>query len=96
MQVSALPYTDEQLAPPEYAIDLPASSATVVTLSARTLGVGTASCGPRTLDPYITWSDPFTFGYTLRLLPRGQRDFAGSGRQPGPRDHGKPAGVPGP
>jgi beta-galactosidase len=58
MQVSALPYTDEQLAPPEYSVDLPASSATVVTLSARTLGVGSASCGPRPLEQYITWSDP--------------------------------------
>ena len=34
MQVSALPYTDEQLAPPEYSVDLPASTATVLTLSA--------------------------------------------------------------
>jgi beta-galactosidase len=68
MQVSALPYTDEQLAPPEYSVDLPASSATVLTLSARTLGVGSASCGPRPLDEYIVWSDPATFAYTLRLL----------------------------
>jgi beta-galactosidase len=90
MQVSALPYTDEQMAPPEYSIDLPESSAAVVTLSVRTLGVGTASCGPRPLDQYITWSDPVAFTYTLRLIPQGVRDLSSVARLAAPQDQVKP------
>ncbi len=71
MQLSALPYTDEQMVAPEYSVDLPTSAATVVTLSAKTLGVGSASCGPRPLDQYVTWSDPAAFTYTMQLLPEG-------------------------
>ncbi|MGI4727666.1 MAG: glycoside hydrolase family 2 TIM barrel-domain containing protein, partial [Janthinobacterium lividum] len=46
LQVSALPYSDEELAPVEYRIDLPASKATVLCVSYKTLGVGSNSCGP--------------------------------------------------
>jgi beta-galactosidase len=90
MQVSALPYTDEQLAPPEYSVDLPASTATIVTLSARTLGVGSASCGPRPLEQYITWSDPVAFNYTLRLIPRGERDLSTLARLAVPENEVQP------
>jgi beta-galactosidase len=76
MQVSALPYTDEQLDPPEYSVDLPESTATVVTLAARTLGVGSKSCGPKPLDQYIVWSDPINFSYSLRLLEPEAKDLA--------------------
>ena len=81
MQVSALPYTDERMAPPEYSVDLPASNATALILAAKTLGVGSASCGPRPLPQYIVWSDPGGFRYTLRLLARGQRDLAAAARR---------------
>jgi beta-galactosidase len=49
MQFSALPHTDEQMVPIAYKIDLPASTSTVFCLSAKTLGVGSASCGPKPL-----------------------------------------------
>lgn len=68
MQVSALPHTDEQMFPVEYKIDLPPSQATVFCLSAKTMGVGSASCGPRPLDKFQVWSDDAKFGYTLQLL----------------------------
>ncbi len=68
MQVSAVPYTDEQMYPVEYKIDLPASNATVFCLSTKTMGVGSASCGPRPLDKYQVWSDDTQFGYTLQLI----------------------------
>jgi beta-galactosidase len=71
MQVSALPYTDEQMFKPEYSIDLPDSTATALILASKTLGVGSASCGPRPLEQYIVWSDPTALRYTLRLLPKG-------------------------
>jgi beta-galactosidase len=81
LQVSALPYTDEQLDSPEYSIDLPESSATVLCLDVRTLGVGSNSCGPRPLDQYTVWSDPIDFKYVLRILPSGERDLSVLGRE---------------
>ncbi|MCX5842219.1 MAG: hypothetical protein NT022_00440, partial [Deltaproteobacteria bacterium] len=63
------PYRDEQMIPIEYSVDLPASTATILTLAAHTLGVGSGACGPRPLDRYMVWSDATTFFYMLRLLP---------------------------
>lgn len=68
MQVSALPHTDEQMLPVEYKIDLPASSATVFCLSAKTTGVGSNGCGPRPLEKYQVFSDPTSFTYTIKLF----------------------------
>ena len=68
MQVSLLPYSDEEMDKVEYRIDLPKSNATVFCLSHLTLGVGTAGCGPRPLPQYIVYAGPTTFSYTLRLL----------------------------
>jgi beta-galactosidase len=68
MQVSMLPYSDEEMDKVEYRIDLPQSSATVFCISHLTLGVGSASCGPRPLPQYIIYAEPTTFTYTLRLL----------------------------
>jgi len=67
MQVAALPHTDEQMFPVEYKIDLPASTATVLCVSTKTLGVGSNSCGPRPLEKYLVWSDNTQFTYTLKL-----------------------------
>jgi len=89
LQVSALPYTDETMTPVEYAIDLPKSANTVLTLAARTLGAGSASCGPRPLDPYLLWSEPAAFSYALRLLPGG-KDLSAAGRSPLRQDRVKP------
>ena len=68
MQFSALPNTDEQMVPVEYKIDLPASTATVFCLSTKTLGVGSASCGPRPLEKYQVFSEPTSFTYTISLF----------------------------
>ena len=68
MQVSILPYSDEEMENVEYRIDLPQSSSTVFCISHLTLGVGTASCGPRPLPQYTLYAVPTTFTYTLRLL----------------------------
>ncbi|OIP84500.1 MAG: glycoside hydrolase [Porphyromonadaceae bacterium CG2_30_38_12] len=68
MQISALTHTDEQMNPVDYKIDLPASTATVFTLSTKTLGVGSNGCGPRPLEKYQIWSDDTEFSYTLQLL----------------------------
>jgi beta-galactosidase len=86
LQVSALPHTDEQMAPVEYKIDLPDSAATVLCLSAKTLGVGSAGCGPRPLDKYIVWSARAKFSYILRLLPVGRKPTPELGRLPPPSE----------
>ncbi len=67
MQFSALPHTDEQMQNVEYKIDLPKSQATVFTLAAKTLGVGSNGCGPKPLDKYLVWSDNTEFTYVIDL-----------------------------
>jgi beta-galactosidase len=68
LQVSMLPYSDEEMDNVEYRIDLPQSNATVLCISHLTLGVGTASCGPKPLPQYIVYAAPTSFTYTIRLL----------------------------
>jgi beta-galactosidase len=68
LQVSMLPYSDEEMEKVEYRIDLPQSSSTVFCISHLTLGVGSASCGPRPLPQYIVYAVPATFNYILKLL----------------------------
>ena len=68
LQVSMLPYSDEELEKVEYRIDLPESNSTVFCINYRTLGVGSAGCGPRPLPQYIVLAEPVRFSYILRLL----------------------------
>ena len=84
MQVSALPLTDEQLDVTAHSVDLPPSTATVLTVDTRTLGVGSNSCGPKPLAQYMVWSDATDFSYVLRLLPAGDRDYADAARMAAP------------
>ncbi|MDN5284508.1 MAG: hypothetical protein JWR38_782 [Mucilaginibacter sp.] len=67
LQVSAQPHSDEEMEPVEYKIDLPQSKATVLTISAHTLGVGSNSCGPRPLEKYVVYAKPDNFSYELQL-----------------------------
>ena len=67
MQITALSFTDEELEIPEYKIDLPKSSATVLCISHKTLGVGSAGCGPRPLEQYLVYAGPASFTYTVKI-----------------------------
>lgn len=67
LQVSAQPWSDEQMEPVEYKIDLPKSKATVFCISAHTMGVGSNSCGPKPLDKYTVYAKPASFTYELHL-----------------------------
>jgi beta-galactosidase len=67
LQVSALPYKDEELEPVEYRIDLPKPSSTVLVVAAKTLGAGSWGCGPKPLDQYIPRSTAQQFSYVLQL-----------------------------
>ena len=90
MQVAALPHTDEQMMPHEYKIDLPASTATVLTIGHRTTGVGSAGCGPKPLGRYIVSTDPARFSYVLRLLPTGKKADPELGRAQAPARQTQP------
>ena len=67
LQVSALPYADEQLEKTEYRIDLPPVTATTLVICQKTMGVGSNSCGPRPLEECVVRSKTTEFGYDLRL-----------------------------
>lgn len=67
LQFSALPYQDEEMEDVHYNVDLPKSKATVLILSGKTLGVGSAACGPRPLPQYRLDCTPRRFSYVLRL-----------------------------
>lgn len=68
MQISALPYSDEEMDKVEYRIDLPPVNATVFCISHVTMGVGTAGCGPKPLPQYVVYATPTTFTYTIKLF----------------------------
>ena len=80
LQFSALPYTDETMNPIEYSVDLPPSNATVLNLASKTLGVGSASCGPRPTAECMVRTNATAFSYGLRLLPNNAGDVAGIAR----------------
>lgn len=67
LQVAALPYSDEEMTPVEYKIDLPKSKGTVLCVSYKTLGVGSYGCGPRPLEQYRVYVKPTTFSYQIVL-----------------------------
>jgi beta-galactosidase len=83
-QAAALPYRDEELNKAEYAYQLPSSAGPVFCFSAKTLGVGSAACGPRPMRQYVVYSDPITFSYVLRPVPAGTNDLAELARRPMP------------
>jgi beta-galactosidase len=70
LQVSALPYSDEEMEPVEYKIDLPKSKGTVVCISHKTLGVGSFGCGPIPLKQFQVFAKPTSFSYQISLLSR--------------------------
>ena len=67
LQVSALPYSDEEMEPVEYREDLPKSKGTVLCISHQTLGVGSYGCGPKPLEQYLVHAKPTTFKYQIQL-----------------------------
>ncbi len=70
LQVSALPYSDEEMEPVEYKIDLPKSKGTVLCVSHKTLGVGSNGCGPRPLESCRIYTKPSTFTYEMVLFKK--------------------------
>ncbi len=64
--VTISPYTSEMLADTSHNVDLKPSGSVVVTIDATQRGVGTASCGPDTLDKYRI--KPGTYSWSWEYL----------------------------
>ena len=64
LQVAALPYSDEEMEPVEYRIDLPKSKATVLSISYKTLGVWSRS---KMIETNLVYAKPTSFSYLLQL-----------------------------
>ena len=72
MQIAALPYSDEEMEPVEYKIDLPKSKGTVLVISHKTLGVGSNGCGPRPLEQFRVYAKPTIFSYQITLTNKSK------------------------
>ena len=68
LQVSMLPYSDEEMENVAYRIDLPKSKTSVFCINNKTLGVGSSSCGPMPITEVIPYAGPVSFTYKLELL----------------------------
>lgn len=80
LQFSALPYRDEDMDDVMYRVDLPKRDATVVIVSGKTLGVGSAACGPRPQPPYRLDCTPMQFSYVMRLGAPSEKPLDVPGR----------------
>ena len=68
---SALHYTATDLATATHDVELVERRETIVRLDVAHRGLGVASCGPDTLEPYMVRSGTYRWAYTIsaRLLP---------------------------
>ncbi len=64
-QVSVTPFTTEQLAKATHDVELKPNGNTVVVIDAAHRGIGTASCGPDTLEKYLIKPGAHTFTWTV-------------------------------
>ncbi|SER61216.1 glycoside hydrolase family 2 TIM barrel-domain containing protein [Salisediminibacterium halotolerans] len=65
MDISALPYSREQLEEKDHAYQLEKEAGIHVHVNAKQHGLGSASCGPDVLAEHRLTSGPFTFQFTL-------------------------------
>jgi beta-galactosidase len=67
-QVSVTPNRDGDLADATHDVEVKACGNTVVHIDAAHRGVGTASCGPDTLDKYIIKTGVHTWEWTVTQI----------------------------
>ena len=68
VEVSALHYTQEDLEQARYLYNVEGTENTVVTIDQHQMGLGSASCGPETLEQYTLPADQ-AYNYLLRMKP---------------------------
>ncbi|MFT3785126.1 MAG: glycoside hydrolase family 2 TIM barrel-domain containing protein [Tepidisphaeraceae bacterium] len=73
-------FTEQDLSHKKHPTELKARPDVVLSLDAATLGLGSASCGPRTLPPYQIKSTPRTLHYRVRGITPSD-DVASLARQ---------------
>ncbi len=71
MAATALPWTAMELLTSRHPVDLPTSKCNVLSLDARVLGLGGASCGPPPMARDVVRSGPYNFGFVIRPLSAG-------------------------
>ncbi len=81
LEASALHFTPADLYAAWHLHDLTPRPETVLTLSARQVGLGGASCGPATLAQYLVPPDEYVFTVRLRPFAAGEDDPAALARQ---------------
>jgi beta-galactosidase len=64
--VTLSPYRSSELADTSHNVDLTPSGNTIVTIDAISRGVGTASCGPDTLDKYIIKPGEYSWSWYIQ------------------------------
>ncbi|MFI3243359.1 MAG: glycoside hydrolase family 2 TIM barrel-domain containing protein [Akkermansia sp.] len=69
---SALPFTPQAITDAAHPEELKAAGASILSIDAKTLGLGGASCGPRPMDRDITTSTPCAFAFSLRPVKSGE------------------------
>jgi len=67
-QLSVLPYSQGELINRNHDVELTPSGTTVITMDASHRGIGTASCGPDTLEKYLVKPGVHTFAWSLKKL----------------------------
>ena len=67
MEVSALHYTQEDLEQARYLYKVEGTENTVVTIDQHQMGLGSASCGPETLEQYTLPADQ-AYTYLFRKM----------------------------
>jgi beta-galactosidase len=67
-QVSVTPYRATELADKTHDVEVEPSGNAVVHIDAAHRGVGTASCGPDTLNKYLVGPGTYTFIWTVRAI----------------------------
>jgi len=66
-EFSASHFTADDLYRARHTIDLRARDEVILNLDHRQRGLGTASCGPDTLEPYRLLDSEYRFAYRLRI-----------------------------
>jgi beta-galactosidase len=67
-QVSVTPNRATELADKTHNVEVKASGNAVIHIDAAHRGVGTASCGPDTLNKYLVGPGTYSFAWTVRVL----------------------------
>ncbi|MCB9853329.1 MAG: DUF4981 domain-containing protein [Phycisphaerales bacterium] len=80
MSITALHYTSDQLAAARHPVELPTPKNVVLCIDAAQNGLGGASCGPPPMDKYLLRSEPVTFAFSLRPMPKAPASLAETAR----------------